>query len=241
MERVTSNAPQNTDVRRSWQDWILMANRVIIDSFSALLDAFDMHPTTLYRGVASYSRYRLIPSIGRNIEFHYDNHREERMFRLFKEKSIPFLRERPHDDWEFLAVAQHYGLPTRMLDWTWNPLVAAFFSVQEYDEEDAAVYALYAAIIPSHSPSVAPFETPGCCIYKPPHFDNRIVAQSGAFTSQDEPDQEFPTDECDVIIIPHALKPDIRHKLRILNIHTGSLFPSLDGVAKAIREDHRYN
>ena len=163
------------------------------------------------------------------------------MFRLFKEKSIPFLRERPRDDWEFLAVAQHYGIPTRLLDWTWNPLVSAFFAVQECGEEDGAVYALYAAIVPSYSPSVSPFETSGYCIYKPPHFDDRIVAQSGTFTSQDEPNQQFPTHECDVIVIPHGLKADIRHRLRILNIHTGSLFPSLDGVAKAIREDDRYN
>jgi type I restriction enzyme M protein len=214
---------------------------VIVNSFSALMDAFDMHPATLYRGVASCRQHKLIPSVGRNIDFVYNKQIEERMFRLFKEKSIPFLKERPRDDWEFLAIAQHYGLPTRLLDWTWNPLIAAFFAACDCGEEDGAIYALYAAIVPSCSASVSPFETPGYCIYNPPHFDIRVVAQSGAFTSQDEPNKEFPNDECDAIIIPHGLKTDIRHRLRILNIHTGTLFPSLDGVAKAIREDSRYN
>ena len=220
---------------------ILMKNRVTINSFSALLDAFDMHPATIYRGVASCDRHRLVPSVGRNIGFQYNRNTEERMFRLFKEKAIPFLREQPRDDWEFLAVAQHYGLPTRLLDWTWNPLVAAFFAVRECEKEDGAVYTLYAAMVPSHSPSVSPLKTASYCIYKPPHFDNRIVAQAGVFTSQDEPDQEFPAHECDEIIVPHRLKADIRHRLRILNIHTGSLFPCLEGVAKAIRDNDSYN
>jgi hypothetical protein len=150
-----------------------MIKKVTINSFSSLLDAFDMHPATLYRGVASFRQHKLIPSVGRNA---YNKNAEERMFSLFKEKSLPFLRECPHDDWDFLAVAQHYGLPTRLLDWTWNPLVAAFFATCECKEEDGAVYALYAAMIPSHSPSVSPLATPGYCIYKPPHFDNRVVA-----------------------------------------------------------------
>jgi len=218
-----------------------MMNQVTIDSFSSLLDAFDMHPAMLYKGVGSQERHLLVPSVGRNVEFEYDKYREERMFRLFKERAIPYLPERPRDDWEFLALAQHYGLTTRLLDWTWNPLVATFFAVRECEQEDGAVYTLYAAIGASHPPSTPPLEASGYFIYKPPHFDDRIVAQSGTFTSQDEPDQEFPAHECDVITIPARLKADIRHRLRILNIQTASLFPSLTGVATAIREDSSYN
>jgi hypothetical protein len=73
---------------------------------------------------------------------------EGRILRVFKRKAHQFLTQLPHpdDDFEWLALMQHHGAPTRLLDFTWSPYVAAFFAL-EHATGDAAVWALNPADI----------------------------------------------------------------------------------------------
>jgi hypothetical protein len=83
---------------------------------------------TLFRG--QEQDWELIPKIGRvgfrNIG---DENAEQKMLDDFKRLSMPHLLRVPKNDWDWLALAQHHGMATRLLDWTTNPLVALWFAV----------------------------------------------------------------------------------------------------------------
>lgn len=53
---------------------------------------------------------------------------EAHILRNFARYSRPYLEQSPVNEWELLVIAQHHGVPTRLLDWSYSPLVAAHFA-----------------------------------------------------------------------------------------------------------------
>jgi hypothetical protein len=71
---------------------------------------------------------------------------EARIRRIFERKAHLFINDPPRDELEWLALMQHHGAPTRLLDLTWSPYVAAFFAL-ERATNDAAVWAFNLPLI----------------------------------------------------------------------------------------------
>src|SRR5437016_1232848 len=105
-----------------------------VSSFQGLhraIQQFDPNDT-IFRGVTDPT-HDLRPSVGRLVlpqgKGRTIQNEEKWIFETFKQRAVPFLNFQPADDWDWLALAQHHGLPTRLLDWSINPLVATYFAV----------------------------------------------------------------------------------------------------------------
>lgn len=93
-----------------------------------------------YRG-QSRASWTLVPFIGRNAAH---GAAELTTIKIFKQRSRPYLIDRPDTEWEWIFLMQHHRAPTRLLDWSESPLVGLYFALAstENDDEDAALWFL---------------------------------------------------------------------------------------------------
>ena len=196
----------------------------------------------IYRGVADAEKFLLIPSVGRltATERNKSGLRsfEKSIFRQFKQRAAPYLERTPLTDLDWLAVAQHHGLPTRLLDWTYNPLVALFFAVEQNRSCDAAVYVYGPPDRTLRSgDALDPFRIKGVQKFSPDLSSPRIIAQRGLFTIHHEPRVAFEHDDRILkVVIPTGLRGSLKDSLRRYNLTRSTLFPGLDGIADDLRE-----
>lgn len=84
-----------------------------------------------FRGITN-SAHKLIPSLYRHPQIISSvelNKLEHALLTRFRQRSIPYRTRDLSDDWEALFFMQHYAVPTRLLDWTENPLTALHFAL----------------------------------------------------------------------------------------------------------------
>jgi len=177
--------------------------------------------------------------------------------------------------WNWLTVAQHHGLPTRLLDWTYSPYVAMHFATAEAEHmgKDGVIWCVDFVKTTNYLPPSLHQElkreyTNGFTVemlgkeatsleefdrlskkdflvfFEPPSLDDRVVNQYALFSVMSNSEgrldlwlQDHP-DLYRRIIIPSALKWEIRDKLDQANINERTMFPGLDGLSRWLKRHY---
>ncbi|MFN4327653.1 MAG: FRG domain-containing protein [Limnobacter sp.] len=213
-------------------------------------------PDTIYRGVTD-SSHQLIPSIGRNTMDHTHGDIESletNILNEFKRLTVPLQKDPPKSEFEWLFLAQHYGLPTRLLDWSSNPLVALFFATERNDTKDGAIYYLKHAVTdqyelfdyktanytkneaakPASIFAIQPHQGEFIFI-RPRYTDERYINQKSIFSCPKDPFNPPNIPDIKTIAVRGAWKPEIRCRLRMLGISTSFIYPGIAGIASEIK------
>ncbi|RZI40510.1 FRG domain-containing protein [Herbaspirillum sp. HC18] len=208
-----------------------------IDSFPKLhaaLEKYRADKRWLFRGHAS-SKWQLIPKVGRPPYAGVD---DQTVLESWKRQAVEYLPSKPQSDWEWLAIAQHHGLATRLLDWTTNPLNACYFAVRDTFPGDAVVFA--AKFKSAIKPEVAnPFSHSNLAIYRPHRVVPRITRQGGMFTAHPKPAEPIEAtskgvESLDRLIIKAKYRKTLLSELAFYGVNPATLFPDLDGLSEFV-------
>lgn len=231
--------------------------RTVADLLSHLSGTRASGALKWYRGQSDFG-WGLVPKVARN-----SNHvrHELDMLKTFKKDASDRLGRRPQTAWEWIVVAQHYGLPTRLLDWSENPLIALYFAAGNSDPSaDGAIFELDPAslnnsafedapdvvmldeddFLDGYLPSAPKGPRRGPLAVVCGRTFDRIIAQSGTFTLN-----HFVSDNIEALHggphttrlrIPLAAKPSLRAELSDMNINESTVYPDPVALARHLEE-----
>ncbi len=201
------------------------------------------------------------------MSFHVDprawREQEERILRIFKRKAVHFIESVPphDDDFEWLALMQDHGAPTRLLDFTWSPYVAAVFALYKTTQE-GVIWACNPVEIERNKrlnlEKAGDFRKhflsgTGSFVWlgEPYAMNRRLIAQSGTFLvpgvldkSIEEILKEYPNPKETLIkfILPADRVREVgMRELYRMNITQATLFPDLDGLARSLAYELEYH
>jgi hypothetical protein len=218
-----------------------------LTEFTKLIEeTFRDQSDVLFRGQPG--DFPLLPSIARERLTDDILAVEKSMLDEFRLHSLPFLKVLPSTIWEWAALAQHHGLPTRLIDWSLNPLTSLWFAVNKpsFPGLDGVLWILK----PSEDdfPKKADLKSIQCkrhMVFAPKHVSERITSQVAWFTIHKawskqsifepmESSKEFES-KLTKVIIPNSRFAHLRFHLDRYGINHASVFPDLDGLCAHIK------
>ena len=223
----------------------------IVDNVINYLQCIQEMPVaTMFRGQLD-TDFELVPSIARYAKVlnGYESIEgiEEDLISEFEKYVCPMQDLRNLPLIETLVHAQHYGLPTRLLDWSTNPLKALYFAVENpaFDGRDAVVIVFSPLFWFEGTKEVTDISQ--ITAFYPEILNERINAQDGCFTAFPLPSSGFSVPELSEenypnevefmaeLLVPKEAKIYLRAELNQLGINHRTIYPGIDGVARWIK------
>ena len=222
-----------------------------IVSFVNTVEGFDLvKGTFLFRGQPCEGD--LLPTIARENPAKDTTEQEKDTLEQLRLMGATLLNGNEDDDWDLLVRAQHFGMRTRLLDWTSNPLAALWFACNDNADGDVYVYALAAKTLYRRNVrNNSPFEQRQTVVFQPKLNNPRILAQHGWFTVH-----RYSLDEkCYVALeksknisehlykfcVPESSRNSLLYSLDRYGINSKSLFPDLEGLCKYLNWKNEMN
>jgi hypothetical protein len=195
----------------------------------------------------------LIPKIGRlNLRINTNSilRTEKLILEEFRRGILPLTEFKPENNWDLLALAQHHGLPTRLLDWSYSALIALWFAVDNPPQknkkgvaQDGVVWILAAEVkdFRTDTTTADPLDNNITKIFRSNVVSRRISAQSGVFTVhkilEDDRLIRFENNKnyknkLTKLLIKGDNFARLRKQLSMLGIHYASIYPDIDGFCR---------
>ncbi|MBE5977856.1 MAG: FRG domain-containing protein [Paenibacillaceae bacterium] len=229
---------------------------------SAVLEiSFENKGFCWYRGHRE-TGWKLLPSVKRDPFNQGEN--EQYLANNFYIDASRRIRDKPNNKAGWISLMQHYGLPTRLLDWSESPLIALFFALENqegYSEKDAIVwslnpeklninmdndkylypmdsYTVQKYIEPAFSKCTEPDNVIACF---PVENDLRMYVQQSAFTihSSNLPLEEFKcsVDFLNKIVISSKIKKEFKLQLEICGFKLSNIYPDVEHISKELKNN----
>jgi hypothetical protein len=222
-------------VIRSWLDLAKLAEDSARDDWIFRGESLAGEPLRPGAGRVASVRGR------KTLAFDIDD--ERAALERFKSDALPYLDRTPPADHhlEWLAIAQHHGMLTRILDWSESLLIAAFFAVENGGARGGGtIYGVKG--LPAVEASDDPFALDEVSVYRPSRLTARIAPQLSTFTVHPDPSADFRADRRlrSWRISGQRNCWQIKLVLDSCGVNYANIFPDITGLAQHIQWRYKW-